>query len=256
MTNIELAEKALSVALDPDHYTYVQGGLFETADSKRIKGLYEYYRKVGNKSTCDYPEWLKTHGTAPDGKPKLCTDCSNFIQALLGTGKNASTWVYANLPAFPDMYTAPVGSVLYMNGHVGIVVKQGIRNTDGSWKVKPESVDFYAYNKPPRLGCYLGSYFTKAVKLSDVVYTDQPTPPTAPIPTTIKASVIVDKKLGDTLEAKDFKIQVIMSDGSVKVNPPYWTATPLHLTPDVKEIVVKYQNVSTTIPVKYVAKFD
>lgn len=251
MNNREIAQKALDVYADREHWTYCQGTIGNRADSDRCKNLYNYYRRVGNASTCDYDVWLREYGTADDGTAKFTTDCSNFIQYLLGSSTNASTWHFNSMKAVADMYTAPVGSVLYMTGHVGIVVTQGVKNADGTFKVAPECVDFYKYNHTCRKADYRGALWTKAVYLEGVDYTD-----TVVLPVSIEAVVGGKHYLGDTLSAKDFTITVKMSDGSVLTNPSNWSAWPLKLVDTVTNITVKYQNVSCIINVDFLAEFN
>jgi len=170
MNNIELAQKALSIYNDRDNWTYVQGGLGEYANSQRIKGLYTYYREKGNSSTCDYDVWLARFGTNSTGF-KQCTDCSNFIQYLIGSGKNASAWYYTKMKDAGDIYTAPVGSILLINSsHVGIVVQQGVKDSNGNFVVMPEAIDFYAYNQTCRKANYIGALWNKAVYLDGIDY--------------------------------------------------------------------------------------
>ena len=170
MTNIELAQKALSVYADKDNWTYVQGGLGEYANSARIKGLYTYYREKGNSSTCDYDVWLARYGVNGSNF-KHCTDCSNFIQYLIGSGKNASVWSYTKMKDAGDIYTAPVGSILLIdNKHAGIVVQQGVKDSSGNFVVMPEAIDFYAYNQTCRKSNYIGALWNKAVYLDGIDY--------------------------------------------------------------------------------------
>lgn len=248
MTNLELAQKALDVYANRDYWTYVQGGLGELSITNRIKGLYNYYRGKGNGSTCDYPVWLEQYGKY-NGQAKQCTDCSNFIQYLINSGKNASASYYNKMKAIADIYTAPVGSILLIpNKHVGIVVTQGIRNNDGTWKVLPESLDFYAYNNTCRKMTYVGSSFTKAVYLDGIDYIDTPSSTVYPIK--VDASVSGTHYVGETLQAKDFTVKVTMSDGNVLTNPANWYATPLKLTSTINKITVGYQGVTTIIVVQ------
>lgn len=249
MTNLDILARADEVWTNRDFWTYCQGGLGELSTSQRIKGLYNYYRGKGNGSSCNYDEWLKLYATN-EGKAKQCTDCSNFIQYLLGSGKNAAASYYTNMKACPDIYTAPVGSLLLIPGkHVGLVTKQGIRNADGSWKVQPEQMDFYAYDKPPRRGSYLGSTYSKAVYITGIDYVASDA-----VPVAMKASVNGLHRLGDTLEAKDFTILVEMSDGTVLKNPSNWSAWPLKLSENVTDIVCKYKNVSCVLKVEFEAR--
>ena len=170
MTNIELAQKALAVYADRDNWTYVQGGLGEYANSARIEGLYNYYRKQGNSSTCDYNVWLARYGVNGSNF-KRCTDCSNFIQVLINSGKNASVWSYTKMKNAGDIYTAPVGSILLIdNKHAGIVVQQGVKDSNGNFIVMPEAVDFYAYNQTCRKANYIGALWNKAVYLDGIDY--------------------------------------------------------------------------------------
>ena len=170
MTNIELAQKALEVYKDRDDWTYCQGGLGEYSNSQRIKGLYTYYRNKGNSSTCDYDVWLAKYGTSNTGF-KQCTDCSNFIQYLIRSGKNASVWSYTKMKSAGDIYTAPVGSILLIgSSHAGIVVQQGVKDSTGNFIVMPEAIDFYAYNQTCRKACYIGALWDKAVFLDGIDY--------------------------------------------------------------------------------------
>lgn len=208
MTNIELAEKALSVFNDRANWTYCQGALGELGESKRVKDLYDYFRsKGGNTMTCDYDPWLEVYG-----RGKHCTDCSNFINLLMNYGSSRySANDYGNMKECPDMLNAPAGSVLWMPGHVGIVVKKG-------W-----FVDFYAYNNTCRMGEISKSMFRKAVYIKDVVYTD-----TKPVKMDL-AVVSKIRYIGDTLTYDDLVCTVTMDDGSKVTNPQGWQFTPTKL---------------------------
>ena len=83
MTAAELAEKGIDVYNDRKNWTYVQGALGQLGESDRVRGLYKYFwgqpNHAGNSMTMAYEPWLNLHG-----KGRRCTDCSNFINFLLG----------------------------------------------------------------------------------------------------------------------------------------------------------------------------
>lgn len=75
------------------------------------------------------------------------------------------------------------------------------------------------------------------------------------VPTVLTAKV-VDKTryIGDTLNASDFIITVIMSNGEKVVNPSEWSAKPLKLTATSNTITITYYNLVTTVVVPAVEK--
>lgn len=204
MTNIELANKALAIYNERSNWTYCQGALGQLAESTRVKNLYEYFRKVGgNTMTMDYPEWLAIN------RGKHCTDCSNFINYLLGyTTSMYSTEGYGAMPRVPyDKAKAPVGAVLYKQGHVGIVVGEDT------------FIDFYAYNNTCRKGKISESLFDYAVYVKGVDYV-------AAQPKSIDVKVHGEYTIGDTVPESAFEVTVTLSNGSKLKNPEGWQYTP------------------------------
>lgn len=220
ITAHELCTKAMSIYLNRDNWTYCQGGLGELGESTRIKGLYEYYYKQPNRSkymTLPYAEWLAQYG-----KGKQCTDCSNFINVLLGyTDNYYSVWRLGTLPAWQgELKDAPAGTVLWMQGHVGLSLG------NGKWMDMPH------YNTTYRMGSWEPApLWEKAVYLPEVEYE-------APVRLEVE---VTDRKrkVGDSVSYADFTVKNVYADGSKKFNTSY-NYTPGIITYDECQIAITY----------------
>lgn len=222
----ELAERALAIYNNRDKWTYCQGGLGQLAESKEIKGLYNYYRKKGNGSTCDYPEWLKDYAAG-----RQCTDCSNFVNVLLGYNINFySTWSLGNLPRceFP-IENAPVGSVLCMSGHVGVVCGVG------------ECIDFYAYNHTCRKSQIAKGLWKYAVYLPEVEYEK-------PVDISVKVTD-KERKVGDRVSYDDFVVTAKYADGHTAELKNY-NYTPGMLTYPLSQVAIVYGDIIKYVSIK------
>jgi len=233
LTAKEICTKATSIYLDREHWTYCQGGLGELGESARIKGLYEYYYKQPNKSkymTLPYTEWLAQYGQGHH-----CTDCSNFINVLLDYETNYySVWRLGTLPSFDGpVAEAPAGTVLLMEGHVGLSLGNG------------KFIDFPHYNTTCRLDSIAGSLFQRAVYLPEVEYVDP-----------IRLEVTVtdkERKVGDRISYEDFSVKTIYADGSTKINTSY-NYTPGIITYPTCQVAIVYGGLVTYTTLK--AKTD
>lgn len=233
LTAKELCTKATSIYLDREHWTYCQGGLGELGESQRIKNLYEYYYKQPNKSkymTLPYTEWLDRYG-----QDRHCTDCSNFINVLLGYDTNYySVWRLSTLKAFEgETVDAPAGTVLCMDGHVGLSLGNG------------KCMDFPHYNETCRIANIVQGLWTKAVYLPEVEYSD---------PVRLEVTVTDrDRKVGDKISYEDFVVKTYYSDGSTKINTQY-NYTPGIITYPTCQVAIVYGGLVTYTTLK--AKTD
>lgn len=233
LTAKEICTKATSIYLDREHWTYCQGGLGELGESARIKGLYEYYYKQPNKSpymTLSYAEWLAKYG-----QDRHCTDCSNFINVLLGYETNYySVWRLGTLPEFEGAVAeAPAGTVLWMDGHVGLSLGNG------------KFMDFPHYNMTCRIDNIAKGLWQKAVYLPEVEYVD---------PVRLEVTVTEkDRKVGDRITYEDFSVKTIYSDGSTKINTSY-NYTPGIITYPSCQVAIVYGGLVTYATLK--AKSD
>lgn len=161
MDKYQIAQRARSIYSSKDNWTYVQGGLGEIGESKRIKSLYEYYwqKRTTNPNTMTrpYSEWVTDHAK------QQCTDCSNLINVLLGYDKNYySVWSLSQLPNFQgELKDAPIGTVLWLPGHIGFVVEP---NT---------AIDFYKYEETCRISKIDEGLWQKAVFLPEIDYEEK-----------------------------------------------------------------------------------
>lgn len=233
LTAKELCTKATSIYLDREHWTYCQGGLGELGESARIKGLYEYYYKQPNKSkymTLPYTEWLDKYGQG-----RHCTDCSNFINVLLGYETNYySVWRLGTLPSFDGpVAEAPAGTVLCMDGHAGLSLGNG------------KCMDFPHYNETCRIANIVQGLWTKAVYLPEVEYSD---------PVRLEVTVTdKERKVGDKITYEDFVVKTYYSDGSTKINTQY-NYTPGIITYPTCQVAIVYGGLVTYTTLK--AKTD
>lgn len=233
LTAKELCTKATSIYLDREHWTYCQGGLGELGESQRIKNLYEYYYRQPNKSkymTLPYAEWLDKYGQG-----RHCTDCSNFINVLLGYDTNYySVWRLSTLKAFEgETVDAPAGTVLCMDGHVGLSLGNG------------KCMDFPHYNETCRIANIVQGLWTKAVYLPEVEYSD---------PVRLEVTVTDrERKVGDKITYEDFVVKTYYSDGSTKINTQY-NYTPGIITYPTCQVAIVYGGLVTYTTLK--AKTD
>ena len=233
LTAKELCTKATSIYLDREHWTYCQGGLGELGESARIKGLYEYYYNKPGRSkymTLPYTEWLDKYGQG-----RHCTDCSNFINVLLGYDTNYySVWRLSTLKAFEgETVDAPAGTVLCMDGHVGLSLGNG------------KCMDFPHYNETCRIANIVQGLWTKAVYLPEVEYSD---------PVRLEVTVTDrDRKVGDKISYEDFVVKTYYSDGSTKINTQY-NYTPGIITYPTCQVAIVYGGLVTYTTLK--AKTD
>lgn len=239
MTAAELTEKGIVVYNDRKNWTYVQGALGQLGESDRVRGLYKYFwdqpNHAGNSMTMAYEPWLNLHG-----KGRRCTDCSNFINYLLGyTFSMYSTKGYAAMPAFEgDIKDAPAGTVLCLYddkgecGHVGLSIGND------------EFIDFYKYNETCRKGKISESLFSKAVYVTGIDYSNKQAE---------SMTVQVKNKeryVGDALSADDFIVTVKNNDGSTEINPAGWQFTPLKLTNTENVIAIVYKQLISYVRVE------
>ena len=161
MYKTELANRALEIYQDKIFWTYVQGGLGQLGNSQKIKSLYEYFwknrDKKPNSMTRPYDEWVRDHAL------DHCTDCSNFINVLLNYDTNYySVWSLSQLPKWNGpLDKAPEGTVLYMPGHIGLVVSKG------------KAMDFYRYECEPRISNIAEGLWKSAHYLPEVNYEEK-----------------------------------------------------------------------------------
>lgn len=223
MTANDIVAKALAIYEDRDNWTYCQGGLGQLGESMRIQGLYTYYRAKGNSSTMDYPEWL-----AKIGRGKHCTDCSNFINVLLGLTTNKySVWSLSKLPvAASTPSDATPGTVLIMSGHVGIVTGPN------------ECVDIYAYNETLRKSPIDVGLWEYAVYLPEVIYSDV-------LDITVRVTDR-QRKVGDKITYDDFVVDALLADGGTKELKDY-NYTPGTITYTKCQVAIVYGDI-----IKYV----
>lgn len=205
MTNIDLVARAMNVYNTNENWTYVQGAIGNLAESDRVRGLYNYFWNMpehgGNSMTKPYTEWLE------ENIGKFCTDCSNFINFLLGyTFSMYSTKSFAKMKKFDgDISKAPLGTVLCMedgdnNGHVGIVVAED------------RFVDFYKYNETCRMGKTSESLFKFAVYITGVEYVES-LPPYV-----FTVSLNPDRMthfVGDPVQKEDFIVNYYDGEGEI-----------------------------------------
>ena len=220
-TQAEIVNRAKECYNNRERWTYCQGGLGELGESARIRGLYEYYYKQPNKSkymTLTYKDWLDQYG-----RGRQCTDCSNFINVLLGYPTNEySVWKLGTLPEYKgEISKAPAGTVLWMDGHVGLSLGDG------------KFIDMPHYNETFRKGEIKGALWKKAVYLPEVDYNaDQ----IADIEVKVKDR---ERKVGDPITYDDFIVTNIYKDGSRKENGDY-NYTPSLITYDRCTVAIVY----------------
>lgn len=227
MTAREFCTRATSMFLDRENWTYCQGGLGELGESKRIKGLYEYYYSQPNRSkymTLPYSEWLQKFG-----KGKKCTDCSNFINVLLGyTDNYYSVWRLGTLPKYDgNIADAPAGTVLLMDGHVGVQLG------GGKWMDMPH------YNTTYRIGDWndaVKPLWEKAVFLPEVDYRK-------PVKLEVKVTE-KERHVGDIVTYDDFVVTNVYDDGTTKENKAY-NYTPAIIAYDKCQIAIVYEGLTT-----------
>lgn len=238
MTATELANKGIAIYNDRKNWTYVQGALGQLGESDRVRGLYKYFwgqpNHANNSMTMPYDAWLAEYG-----KGKHCTDCSNFINYLLGyTFSMYSTRGFAQMQRFEgDKKDAPPGTVLCMDGHVGLCIGNN------------EFIDFYKYNETCRKGKVSESLFNYAVYVPNVNYSSQSSPKTMSV-------VVRDKTryVGDSLTTDDFVVTITLEDGNQLVNPTGWGYTPIVLSNTVNVIAVVYETLVSYVVVDAIPK--
>ena len=223
-TQDEIVAKAKDIYYKKESWTYCQGGLGELGESTRIKGLYEYYYNQPNRSkymTLNYKDWLKQYGAG-----RQCTDCSNFINVLLGYPTNYySVWKLGTLPEYKgEISTAPAGTVLWMDGHVGLQLD------GGKWMDMPH------YNTTYRQGDWsddIKPLWTKAVYLPEIDY-NYKNIKDIEVKVTEK-----QRKVGDPITYDDFIVTNIYKDGSRAENKGY-NYTPSLITYDRCTVAIVY----------------
>ena len=238
MTNNDLVNSALAVYDNRTKWTYLQGAIGDKAESDRARGLYDYFWNKpghgGNSMTRPYKEWL------PDMIGKQCTDCSNFINFLLGyTINHYSTWLLSKQRAFEgEIENAPAGTVLCITDgttctHVGLCLGCG------------RFMDFYKYENTCRIASIKGSLFTKAVYLPEITYIidiDY-----------INADVVSGKVhyIGDEISKDDFVVMAsLMDNDEIRVHD--FDFQPKQYTNTVNVIAIVYQDKITYITVNAV----
>lgn len=243
MTNKELVNAALAVWNDRDRWTYLQGAIGDTVESDRARGLYNYFWNMpnhgGNTMTVPYSEWAEMEAG------RKCTDCSNFINFLLGyTFSMYSTRGLATLKRFTgDRCDAPPGTVLCLIdpntgecGHVGLAIGNG------------EFLDFYRYNNTLRKGKISDSLFTYAVYLREVEYNN-----TDVESVTVEVLDMFDHYIGDAVDSCDFSVRVKYDDGKSEFTNDY-EFTPLVYTNTVNVIAVVCKGITNYVVVNALPK--
>lgn len=243
MTNKELVNAALAVWNDRDRWTYLQGAIGDTVESDRARGLYNYFWNMpnhgGNTMTVPYSEWAEME------EDRKCTDCSNFINFLLGyTFSMYSTRGLATLKRFTgDRCDAPPGTVLCLIdpntgecGHVGLAIGNG------------EFLDFYRYNNTLRKGKISDSLFTYAVYLREVEYNN-----TDVESVTVEVLDMFDHYIGDAVDSSDFSVRVKYDDGKSEFTNDY-EFTPLVYTNTVNVIAVVCKGITNYVVVNALPK--
>ena len=243
MTNKELVNAALAVWEDRDKWTYLQGAIGDTVESDRARGLYNYFWNMpnhgGNTMTVPYYEWVEMEAG------RKCTDCSNFINFLLGyTFSMYSTRGLATLKRFTgDRRDAPPGTVLCLIdantgecGHVGLAIGNG------------EFLDFYRYNNTLRKGKISDSLFTYAVYLREVEYNN-----TDVKSVTVRVNEMFDHYIGDAVCTSDFAVSVEYDDGTVE-DTANFEYTPLTYTNTVNVIAVVCKGITNYVVVNALPK--
>lgn len=243
MTNKELVNAALAVWDDRDKWTYLQGAIGDLAESDRARGLYTYFWNMpdhgGNTMQRPYDEWLTAH------KGQKCTDCSNFINFLLGyTFSMYSTRGLATLRKFDgDRCDAPPGTVLCLIdpntmecGHVGLAIGNG------------EFLDFYRYNNTVRRAKISESLFTYAVYLREVEYDNSYVESV-----TVKVKNLIDHYIGDAVWTSDFAVTIEYDDGSTEMTTDF-EFTPERYTNTVNVIAIVCKGITNYVVVNALPK--
>ena len=243
MTNKELVNAALAVWNDRDRWTYLQGAIGDTVESDRARGLYKYFWNMpnlgGNTMTVPYYEWAEMQ------EGRNCTDCSNFINFLLGyTFSMYSTRGLATLKRFTgDRCDAPPGTVLCLIdantgecGHVGLAIGNG------------EFLDFYRYNNTLRRAKISDSLFTYAVYLREVEYDN-----TDVKSVTVKVNDMVDHYIGDFVLTSDFAVTVTYDDGRTEATADF-EFTPDRYNNTVNVIAVVCKGITNYVVVNALPK--
>lgn len=244
MTNKELVNAALAVWYDRDAWTYLQGAIGDTVESDRARGLYNYFWNMpehgGNTMTVPYYEWAEMEAG------RKCTDCSNFINFLLGyTFSMYSTRGLATLKRFTDdRCDAPPGTVLCLIdpntgecGHVGLAIGNG------------EFLDFYRYNNTLRRAKISDSLFTYAVYLREVEYNN-----TDVKSVTVKVVDTEEHYIGDAVLSCDFTVSVEYDDGTVIEEISDFAFTPERYTNTVNVIAVVCKGITNYVVVNALPK--
>ncbi len=224
----DLTQRAIAIYNDRKNWTYCQGALGQLGESDRVRGLYNYFwfqpYHANNSMTMPYQPWLEAYG-----RGRHCTDCSNFINYLLGyTFSMYSTEGYAKMPAFAgDINDAPEGTVLCIINDEGKCTHVGLSIGGG------EFLDFARYNETCRKAPIKGSLFKKAVYVKGVDYNASPA---ADMRVQVRDKT---RYVGDVLTKNDFVVTIIRQDGSVYVETDF-QFTPLRLENTENVIAVVY----------------
>lgn len=219
----DLVDRALDLYEDKENWTYNLGGLGELGQSERARNLYNYYYSQPDRPVrmdLPYKEWLEQYGMN-----KHTTDCSNFINVLLGYPTNHySIWLITQGIEYDGkIEDAPAGTVLYMQGHVGLSLGSG------------DFIDMPYYKATFRTGKIKGSLWKKAYFLKEVDYTPYDI-------VDIKVEVIERKRyVGEAITYNDFKVTNVYADGTERENRCY-NYTPGFITYDVCNVAIVYKH--------------
>lgn len=225
----ELIRRAMQIYDAKEGWTYCQGGLGEYGYTDRIRNLYTYFwnkKPRTNTMTRPYFEWVRDHAQ------QRCTDCSNFINVILQYPTNYySVWSLGQLPKVLNcpLVDSPVGTVLWKDGHVGLVVEKG------------KVMDFYKYEETCRISPIDPHVWVKAVYLEEVEYET---------PTEIKAeSAIKEWTVGDTVEADDLIVKGYFSGEGWKQIYAF-NYTPGIIVSEKCQIAVTYDDMVAYVSIK------
>ena len=225
----ELIRRAMQIYDAKDGWTYVQGGLGEVGYTNRIRNLYTYFwnkKPRTNTMTRPYYEWVRDHAN------QRCTDCSNFINVLLQYPTNYySVWSLGQLPEVTDkkLVDSPVGTVLWKEGHVGLVVATG------------KVMDFYRYEETCRISDIDPNVWVKAVYLDEVEYST---------PAEIMAkSAKSEWTVGDTVTADDLIVKGYFTNEGWKQIYAF-NYTPGIIVSEKSQIAVTYDDMVAYVNIK------
>lgn len=235
----EVVNQALNVYKGRDQWTYLQGAIGHLGESDRAKGLYNYFWNKpdhsGNTMTMPYDEWLEKYG-----KGRYCTDCSNFINFLLGFSysKYSTDSFYKMNKVEGKLADAPAGTVLCMKGHVGLSVGNG------------EFIDFYKYNETCRKAKISESLFEFAVYVPEIEYDAREIK-------NIEVKVNDRERFaGDFITPDDFTVTAEFTDGTKDELKTYqYYPLTLTTTGDPTVVAITYLNIVTYVAI-YLQKFE